>query len=79
MEDLYVKPDYRKHGVGKSLMQAIGRHALENGCIRIDFQSLKWNPAIKFYKNLGAIDLTETKKWLYYGFRREELDKLLEL
>lgn len=77
MEDLYVKPDFRKLGIGKMLMQEVARFALETGCVRIDFQSLKWNPAVKFYTNLGAVNLTETKDWLYYVFRREDLDSLL--
>lgn len=77
MEDLYVKPNYRKLGIGKMLLQEIARYALETGCIRIDFQALKWNPAIKFYEKLGAVNLTETKDWQYYVFRREDLDRLL--
>lgn len=78
MEDLYVKPGYRKLGIGKMLMQEIASHALETGCARIDFQALKWNPAIKFYENLGAVNLTETNDWLYYVFRKEELNTLLQ-
>lgn len=77
MEDLYVKPSYRKLGIGKMLMKQIASYALETGCIRIDFQSLKWNPAIKFYEKLGAVNLTEANDWLYYVFRKEDLDKLL--
>lgn len=30
---------------------------------RLDFQVLSWNPAMNFYKNLGATNLTETEKW----------------
>lgn len=77
MEDLYVKPSYRKRGIGKMLLQEIASYALETGCVRIDFQSLKWNPAIKFYKSLGAVNLTETDDWHYYVFRKEDLNNLL--
>lgn len=81
MEDLYIKPSYRKLGIGKMLMKEIANYASETGCVRIDFQALKWNPAIAFYKKLGAVNLTDdTAKnngWLYYVFRIEDLDKLL--
>lgn len=76
MEDLYVNPSYRKLGVGKMLLQEIASHATENGCCRIDFQALNWNPAVKFYERLGAVNLTESKSWLYYVFRREDLDQI---
>lgn len=58
-------------------MQEIASYALETGCTRIDFQALKWNPAITFYEKLGAVNLTETNDWLYYVFRKEDLNKLL--
>lgn len=76
MEDLYVKPNYRKHGVGRMLIQEVARFASEQGCCRIDFQSLKWNPAIQFYEKLGAVNLTESNGWLYYVYRKDDLHKL---
>lgn len=61
LEDLFVKTDYRKTGIGKMLIREIARNGLENGASRMDFQVLKWNaPAIEFYKKHGAqIDTNE--------------------
>lgn len=76
MEDLFVQPSYRKLGVGKMILQEIASYASESGCSRIDFQALKWNPAVNFYEKLGAVNLTESNDWLYYVFRRDDLDKI---
>ena len=55
LEDLFVRPSARKHGVGFALLQAIARVALERGCGRLDWSVLTWNElAISFYKRIGA-------------------------
>jgi L-amino acid N-acyltransferase YncA len=60
LEDLYVKPEMRRRGVGKALLRELSRIALERGCPRLDWLVIDWNePAIAFYKSLGAIVLDE--------------------
>ena len=55
LEDLYIIPEHRGHGLGRSLLKSISKYALENKFERIDFQVLDWNAdAIKFYEKLGA-------------------------
>ena len=55
LEDLFVRPSARKHGVGFALLQAIARVALERDCGRLDWSVLTWNQlAISFYKRIGA-------------------------
>jgi len=55
LEDLFVRPSARKHGVGFALLQAIARVALERDCGRLDWSVLTWNElAISFYKRIGA-------------------------
>ncbi|HAS41833.1 MAG TPA: GNAT family N-acetyltransferase [Microscillaceae bacterium] len=55
LEDLYVTQAYRKHKVGLYLFKAIAQKAKDENCHRISWQVLDWNePAIKFYKKLGA-------------------------
>ena len=55
LEDLFVRPSVRKHGVGFALLQAIARVALERDCGRLDWSVLTWNElAISFYKRIGA-------------------------
>ena len=60
LEDLFVYPNYRGRGYGKSLLAALAREATKNNCGRMDWMVLDWNePSIKFYKKLGAEILTE--------------------
>jgi GNAT superfamily N-acetyltransferase len=55
LEDLFVRPAARKHGVGFALLRALARIALDRDCGRIDWSVLTWNElAISFYKQIGA-------------------------
>jgi len=60
LEDLFVRPTARRRGAGRVLLGALGRIAVERGCARMDWAVLDWNePAIAFYKTLGAEPLDE--------------------
>jgi len=55
LEDLFVEPEWRGRGVGKALLKAVARLAVERGCGRFEWLVLDWNePAIGFYRSLGA-------------------------
>lgn len=55
LEDLFVEPAHRSLGIGKALLQALGRLAVERGCGRFEWSVLDWNePAIRFYEAMGA-------------------------
>lgn len=55
LEDLYVQPAHRGKGLGKALITAVARIAVERGCGRYEWTVLDWNtPAIEFYRCLGA-------------------------
>ena len=55
LEDLYVRPAARRHGVGRALLAHLARLALGRGCGRLEWAVLDWNePAIGFYRRLGA-------------------------
>lgn len=60
LEDLYVKPEFRNAGVGKALLTKIFSIAKERNYGRVEWSVLDWNePAINFYKKLGAELLQE--------------------
>jgi GNAT superfamily N-acetyltransferase len=60
LEDLYVKPTARGHGVGKALLLHLVALARERNCARMEWAALEWNtPAIDFYKGLGAEQLDD--------------------
>ena len=60
LEDLFVKPEFRGHGVGKALLLRLARIANERGCGRMEWAVLDWNePAKGFYRRLGAVPLDD--------------------
>jgi GNAT superfamily N-acetyltransferase len=60
LEDLFVRPNFRGMGIGKALIQAVARVAVENNFGRFQWEVLEWNkPAIDFYQSLGAEMLSE--------------------
>jgi len=60
LEDLFVIPEMRGKGFGRALLVELARIAHERNCGRFEWAVLDWNePAIQFYKNLGAIPMDE--------------------
>lgn len=60
LEDLFVRPAFRGHGVGLALMKHLARIAMARGCGRFEWSVLDWNaPAIGFYRRLGAVGLDD--------------------
>ena len=55
LEDLLVRDQFRSHGIGKELLAAVARIAVEENCYGLQWEVLDWNEkAIDFYKSLGA-------------------------
>lgn len=55
LEDLYVQPAQRGTGLGRALLEHLGRLAAERGCGRFEWSVLDWNErAIRFYEGMGA-------------------------
>ncbi|WP_337872115.1 GNAT family N-acetyltransferase [Ignavibacterium sp.] len=60
IEDLYVKSEFRGKGIGKALLNEVINLAKNRNCGRVEWVVLDWNePAIEFYKNIGAKPLDE--------------------
>jgi GNAT superfamily N-acetyltransferase len=77
LEDLFVMPEYRGHGIGKQLLVELAKIAQAKGCGRMQWQVLDWNtPAIEFYESLGAFPLTE---WETYRLVGEGIASLAQL
>lgn len=76
LDDLYVKPEYRRQKVGSKLIRKIFQIAQTEKCQRLRWQVLDWNTdAIAFYKKIGAKVISE---WLNCDFTADEIDKCLK-
>jgi GNAT superfamily N-acetyltransferase len=74
LEDLFVRPDKRGKGYGRALLVELAKIARDRGCGRMEWAVLNWNePAIKFYRALGATPMDE---WTVFRLTREEIAKL---
>lgn len=60
LEDLFVRPDYRRKGIGEALIAYLAKECVENGWGRLQWAVLDSNAAsIEFYKSLGATLMDE--------------------
>ncbi len=76
LEDLFVNPDARGKGVGRALLSALARIAIERGCGRFEWNVLDWNEiAIGFYRSIGAKPMDE---WTTFRVDGEALHQLAE-
>ena len=74
IEDLFVDESHRRRGFGRALLLYVARLASERGCGRLEWSVLDWNePAIYFYKKLGAIPMSE---WTVFRVTGESLVRL---
>lgn len=76
LEDVYVRPERRRGGIGRAVMEHLAALALERGHVRLDWCALEWNePALSFYEGLGAARLDD---WRMLRLEREGMEKLSE-
>jgi GNAT superfamily N-acetyltransferase len=76
LEDLFVKPEKRGKGYGRALLVELAKIARDHGCGRMEWAVLNWNePAIKFYRALGAKPMDE---WTVFRLTPEEIAKLAD-
>ena len=74
LEDLFVRPAQRAHGIGRALLRALARVAQERGCGRMEWAVLDWNePALRFYNSLDARQMNE---WIIHRLTAVEISKL---
>jgi GNAT superfamily N-acetyltransferase len=60
LEDFFVLPEYRRHGVGEQIFRHVAQIAVDRGCSRFNWTALDWNtPALNFYAKMGAEAMSE--------------------
>ncbi|MEO6872867.1 MAG: GNAT family N-acetyltransferase [Chthoniobacterales bacterium] len=76
LEDLFVRPELRGKGYGKALLVRLAEIAQERACGRMEWAVLDWNePAIKFYRKLGA---RPNEEWTIFRLTQEGISALAE-
>ena len=76
LEDLFVLPEQRGRGIGRALLTHLARVAVSRNCGRMEWSVLNWNePAIRFYRSLGAQPMDE---WTVYRLTGDALIRLAE-
>jgi len=76
LEDLFVQPQKRGKGYGRALLVELAKTARDRGCGRMEWAVLDWNePAIKFYRALGAKPMDE---WTVFRLTRDGIAKLAD-
>jgi GNAT superfamily N-acetyltransferase len=74
IEDLFVEESFRRRGFGAALLRYVAQLAVERKCGRLEWSVLDWNqPAINFYKKLGAVPMDE---WTVFRVTGDNLRKL---
>lgn len=74
LEDLFVRPEARGHGLGRGLLATLAERCVSNGWQRLEWTVLDWNePALEFYRSLGAVGMAE---WTVHRLTGEPLAAL---
>jgi GNAT superfamily N-acetyltransferase len=76
LEDLFVEPQLRGKGIGKTMLVHLAKRAVREGCSRVQWSVLNWNePSIKFYRSLGAEPVEE---WSDFRLMGDALTRLAD-
>jgi GNAT superfamily N-acetyltransferase len=74
LEDVYVRPAFRRQGLGKALIKAVAKVGAEQNCGRFEWIALNWNSsALEFYRRLGAQTMGE---WILLRMNSEGLRRV---
>lgn len=76
LEDIFIREEYRKLGLGSRLFQVLAQEARDHDCCRFQWQVLYWNtPSISYFQSTGA---KEQSDWRIYRLDRQGIASFLE-
>jgi len=74
LEDVFVRPQYRRGGLGLALIKAVAQIGAGHNCGRFEWTALNWNAnALDFYRKLGARTMDE---WILLRMNSDDLQRL---
>ena len=74
LDDVYVRPAFRRLGLGRALLGRVAGLAARHGCGRLEWSALRWNQnALEFYANLGAKQLDD---WVVFRMNEQSVKRL---
>jgi len=74
LEDVYVRPEHRRGGIGLAVMEHLARIAEQREYARLEWCALEWNePALNFYEGIGARRLDD---WRMLRLERDGIARL---
>jgi GNAT superfamily N-acetyltransferase len=74
LEDLFVRPELRGRGIGRALLANLAQRCVREDLARLEWAVLDWNePALRFYRSLGAAGL---KDWIPHRVTGDALQAL---
>ena len=74
VEDLFVRPGFRRRGLARALLAALAAECRDNGYTRLSWAVLNWNSdAIALYDGIGAQAQREWTTYRLSGPRLAEL------
>ena len=74
LEDLFVRPQFRRRGLAREMLAALARECVDNGYTRLSWAVLDWNVnAIALYDAVGGYQMNE---WITYRVSGPELSAL---
>ncbi len=76
LEDLFVRPAWRGRGIGRALLSQLAARCMRENLGRLEWAVLDWNePALRFYRSLGAAGL---KEWIPHRVTGKALSDLAD-
>jgi GNAT superfamily N-acetyltransferase len=76
LEDLFVRPRFRRRGLARGLLAALASECLDHGYTRLSWAVLNWNvDAIALYDGVGA---EPQREWTTYRLSGPGLAELAE-
>jgi GNAT superfamily N-acetyltransferase len=78
LDDLYIKPEFRVKGYGRTVLQAVVKHAMENKCKRVTWQALDWNMNARNFYNKISREMSDPL-WITYQMQGKMMNKFLNL